>query len=63
MKKGDEIFMKHFDITKLTGAKWIGYVVAGIAALTAFSGSIQDQKREKTIEELGKRLTELEKRN
>ena len=55
--------MKNFDITKLTGAKWIGYVAAGIAAIAAFSSSMQDQKREKTIEELGKRLTELEKRN
>ena len=55
--------MAKFDITKLTGAKWIGYVAAGITALVAFTGSIQDQKREKTIEDLAKRLTELEKKN
>lgn len=55
--------MQKFDIKKLTDAKWLGYVAAGFAAVAAFVGSMQDQKREKTIEELGKRLTELEKKN
>lgn len=52
--------MAKFDISKLAGAKWIGYAAAGVAAIVAFAGSIQDQQKEKTIKDLAERVSQLE---
>ena len=52
--------MEKFDITKLASAKWIGYAVAGFAAIGAFASSMQDQQKEKTIKDLAERVSKLE---
>lgn len=49
-----------FDVKKLGGMKWVGFAVAGVAAVVAFVGSLQDQQQEKTIQELGERVSKLE---
>lgn len=51
---------KKFDISKLADAKWIGYAVAAVAAISAFASSVQDQKKEKLIKDLADRVTKLE---
>ena len=48
------------NIAKIADAKWIGFVAAGIAAIAAFSSSMQEQQTEKTIKELNDRVSKLE---
>jgi hypothetical protein len=49
-----------FDISNLANMKWVGFAAAGVAAVVAFIGSLQDQQQEKTIQELGERVAKLE---
>lgn len=49
-----------FDIKNVANMKWVGFAAAGVAAVVAFIGSLQDQQQEKTIQELGERVAKLE---
>lgn len=55
--------MKNFDLKKLKGVKVLGYVAAIIAGLMTISEELDNIKKEKQIEDLETRLSNLEKGN
>ena len=52
--------VKFDKIAKIVDAKWVGYVAAGVAAITAFGSSMQEQQKEKAFKELADRVSQLE---
>lgn len=50
------------DLKKLFNPKVVGYAAAALSALMAFATTLDDQAKDKTIKDLTKRVTELEKK-
>lgn len=49
-----------FDIKKIFGSKTLMYIMAVGSAVAAFMSSIDDQKKERLIEDLTERVSKLE---